>query len=160
MRLHPIVWELFRTAGEDDIIPLAFPITSVRGEKVSAIPVLKGQSITVQFACYNRNPDVWGVDADEFRPERFLDAKAAATASVGVYANLLNFSAGVRGCIGWRFSVYEMQALACTLLEHFAFALPPQTEENRIERKPTGNMIPFAKGHKGGWMGLKVKAIA
>lgn len=54
MRLHPIVWTLNRVAGKDDVIPLAFPITTKTGGNISAIPVSKGQSIQIAIAAYNR----------------------------------------------------------------------------------------------------------
>jgi len=159
MRLHPIVWLLGREAGRDDVIPLAFPITTNSGAQVSAIPVKKGQIVDISIAAYNRNPNVWGEDPDNWRPERFLNMDKAHMVSVGVYANLLNFSAGIRGCLGWRFAVIEMQAIAATLIEKFEFELPPQTEKTRIIRKPTGLMVPMAEGYLGVWMGLRVKSL-
>jgi cytochrome P450 len=54
MRLHPIVWQLAREAGQDDVIPLQFPITSTSGEKINAIPVKKGQMVEIAIASYNR----------------------------------------------------------------------------------------------------------
>lgn len=120
---------------------------------------------------------MWGADAGVWNPERFLRPDKAGTTSVGMFANLLNFctcspaspypncckltlapvAAGIRACIGWRFAVIEMQAIAATLIENFEFALPPQTKENIIRRKPTDVMAPMADGHLGVWMGLKVK---
>ncbi|KZV64464.1 cytochrome P450 [Peniophora sp. CONT] len=155
VRLHPIVWNLVRVAGQDDVIPLATPVISKSGHEISAIPIRKGQNIDISISQYNRNPAVWGDDADIWNPERFMTIDKATQTSVGVYANLLTFSAGVRSCIGWRFSVLEMQAIAATLIENFEFSLPPQTEENIIRRRPSGLMAPMADGHPGIWMGLK-----
>ncbi|VDC00881.1 unnamed protein product [Peniophora sp. CBMAI 1063] len=157
MRIHPIVWLLNRTAGQDDVIPLLKPIVTESGQEISAIPVRKGQNIEISIATYNRNPDVWGADAGEWNPERFMRIDKAGMTSVGVFANLLNFSAGLRACLGWRFSVIEMQAIAATLIENFEFGLPPQTKENIIHRKPTGVMAPMTEGGTSIWMGLKVK---
>ncbi len=58
-----------------------------------------------------------------------------------------------------RRSVIEMQVLATTLLENFAFSLPPQSEKTRIYRKPGGLMIPMAEGEQGTWLGLMIKAL-
>ena len=54
LRLHPIGAELGREAGQDDVIPLAFPITSESGAQITAIPVKKGQMINIAIASYNR----------------------------------------------------------------------------------------------------------
>ena len=54
MRLHPIVWVLGRVATRDDMIPLAFPITTTSGEQVSSIPVKKGTAIDIAIHVYQR----------------------------------------------------------------------------------------------------------
>lgn len=54
MRLHPIIWTIVREAGQDDVIPLAQPITNERGEQIYAIPVKKGQVIDIAVSAYNR----------------------------------------------------------------------------------------------------------
>ncbi|VDB83332.1 unnamed protein product [Peniophora sp. CBMAI 1063] len=160
MRLHPIVPTLFRVAGQDEVLPLQHPIVGEDGQKMSSIPVHKGQIINISVAAYNRNPEVWGVDAASWNPERFVQMDKRSMVSLGPYANVGNFAAGVRGCLGWRFAIIEMQAIAATLIEKFDFALPPQTKENKIRRMPAVLMAPMAEGHQGVWMGLKVKSVA
>lgn len=54
MRLHPIFWLLARVATVDDVIPLAFPITTKSGEQISSIPIKKGTPIDISTAAYNR----------------------------------------------------------------------------------------------------------
>lgn len=54
MRLHPIIWMLSRVAGQDDAIPLAFPVTTKSGRLVSSIPVKKGTIIDIAFHAYQR----------------------------------------------------------------------------------------------------------
>ena len=110
MRLHPIIWMLGRVASRDDVIPLAFPITTKSGERVSSIPVKKGTNIDIAVHAYQRYvrpttppplyrvlplsrsnrrlPQVWGEDADEWNPDRFLDTEAIKQTSIGVYGNL------------------------------------------------------------------------
>jgi len=158
LRLHPIVPTLARQAANDDSIPLDFPITTTSGEDISRIPVSKGQRILVSIGIYNRLTQVWGEDANEWNPNRFLELKNQKT-NLGVYANLLSFSAGVRSCIGWRFAIMELQAILFGLLENFEFAPPPEGLDN-IQRVPAGLMIPMIKNnwHKGVQMPLHVKA--
>ncbi|KAI0293886.1 cytochrome P450 [Multifurca ochricompacta] len=159
MRLHPIIWMLRRVAGRDDVIPLAFPITTKSGEQISSIPVKKGTPIDIFIDAYNRLPEVWGPDADEWNPDRFLDQNKKQQISLGVFANLLNFSGGLRACLGWRFAVLEMQVIAVTLLENFEFSPPPESEKTRIYRKPGSNMMPMTENGKRAWMGLEITAL-
>ena len=46
---------------------------------LSAIPVEKGTQILVSIIASNRNQDVWGPDADEWKPERWMAASNATT---------------------------------------------------------------------------------
>ncbi len=88
LRLHPIVPALVRTAGRDDVLPLALPIVTKDGETLTELPIQKGQDVIVSICAYNRLPSVWGSDADEWNPRRFLDMSKEKQTSVGVYANL------------------------------------------------------------------------
>ena len=54
MRLDPIAWRLIRTANRDDILPLAFPITTKSGEQITSIPIQKGTPIDISPIAYNR----------------------------------------------------------------------------------------------------------
>jgi len=104
LRFHPIVFHLFRMPVKDDIIPLSEPIITSSGEVISELHVRRGQNIIASVAGYNRVKSVWGEDADIWNPLRFIEDKTEKPVKVGMYANLMTFSAGVRSCIGWRFS--------------------------------------------------------
>ena len=104
LRLHPIVYMLGRVAGRDDVLPLASPITNMDGEVVSEIPVPKGTNCIISIWAYNRLKSIWGADADEFNPRRFIEHEKRGETYVGVTSNLMTFGAGVQACLGWRFS--------------------------------------------------------
>ncbi|KAG2067610.1 cytochrome P450 [Suillus decipiens] len=158
LRLHPIVPTLFREADSDDVIPLSQPIETKSGKIINEIPVSKGQGITASICTYNRLQSVWGEDADEWNPSRFLDNDREKS-SLGVFANLMTFSGGLRGCIGWRFAVLEIQAVLVELFENFEFRFPEGVE---IVRLNAGLMTPMVKGklHEGIQMPLEVSVIA
>ncbi|KAF7436931.1 hypothetical protein PC9H_003765 [Pleurotus ostreatus] len=143
LRLYPIVPALVRTAERDDVLPLALPIVTKDGETLTELPIQKGQDFIVSICAYNRLPSVWGSDADEWNPRRFLDTSKEKQTSVGVYANLMTFSGGVQACIGWRFAVIELQALLVEAVENFKFVLPKGVE---IMRLPAGIMVPMVRG--------------
>ncbi|KAN0129565.1 hypothetical protein V8E53_012561 [Lactarius tabidus] len=50
MRLDPILWMTPRRATRDDILPLAFPITTKSGKQITSIPIKKGTPIDISFA--------------------------------------------------------------------------------------------------------------
>ncbi|EGN99109.1 hypothetical protein SERLA73DRAFT_181928 [Serpula lacrymans var. lacrymans S7.3] len=143
LRLHPIVAALFREAAGEDVLPLSEPLETVSGKMIDQIPISKGQTINVSVCAYNRLPSVWGEDADSWNPNRFLNSDKEGRTSVGVFANLMTFSAGIRACIGWRFALLELQAVLSELVETFVFQYP---EEMEIIRLNAGIMAPIMKG--------------
>lgn len=56
-------------------MPLYRPIRSTSGELIQSIPLKKNTRVLVSIIGANRNKDVWGDDADEFKPERWLDRR-------------------------------------------------------------------------------------
>ncbi|KAE9394403.1 cytochrome P450 [Gymnopus androsaceus JB14] len=159
LRMYPILQNITREAQSDDVIPLEFPVANVSGDEISQIPVRKGTRVTLSLGCYNRLPQVWGDDADEWKPERFINMPKKNT-NLGVYANLMTFSAGIRGCIGWRFAVMELQAIIFGLLEKFEFCPPASGELDEIQAVPVGGAVPMKKGkwEEGRQMPLLIRA--
>ncbi|THH04268.1 hypothetical protein EW145_g5647 [Phellinidium pouzarii] len=65
-----------------------------------------------------RNPDLWGPDADIFDPERFLDP--ARTARLAANPMMFTpFSAGPRICLGQNFAYNEVSFFLVRLLQQF-----------------------------------------
>ncbi len=50
---------------------------TVSGEETTSVPVPAGTNVLISILGANRNKDVWGADADEWRPERWLTASGA-----------------------------------------------------------------------------------
>ncbi|KAK0451236.1 cytochrome P450 [Desarmillaria tabescens] len=121
LRLHPILHTMLRYTKDDDVIPLNEPVRILTGEVWSEIPVRKGQMVMVSAYMYNRLSSVWGNNPDEWEPERFLRAEEKDRISVGLHANLINFSDGVYGCIGWKYGLLQVQAILLELLKSFEF---------------------------------------
>ncbi|KAI0666534.1 PAH-inducible cytochrome P450 monooxygenase PC-PAH 4 [Trametes maxima] len=160
LRIHPIASLLPRVAVQDDVIPLAHPITTTTGEVISEIPISKGQVIVTSFAAYQRLTQVWGEDAHVWNPDRFTRIDVGKQTNVGVFANLMTFSAGPHSCIGWRFSVIEQQALVAELVSAFQFELPAGTDAKNTEvvRAPSGtSMVPIVRGKPELGAGLRLQ---
>lgn len=83
LRIVPAAPALFRVAEQDDVIPLSRPVPRADGKgMLSHINVPKGTSITIGLKAANLDPEIWGADADEFKPERWLDPARARRASL------------------------------------------------------------------------------
>lgn len=65
------------------------------------------------------DPDVWGPDADQFNPERWLDPNGRAQ-NVSQYS-YMPFSRGPRDCIGSRFALLEAKTIMAMIYRHFEF---------------------------------------
>ena len=53
-------------------MPLSEPITGVDGTELHEIPVPKDTTVVVAIYSANRNKAIWGEDALEWKPERWL----------------------------------------------------------------------------------------
>lgn len=78
----------------------------------------------------NRNEDLWGKDALEFRPERWIDRDPETGVerpnnSGGAESNYANltFLHGPRSCIGHSFAVAELRCLAAVFVGRFEFEM-------------------------------------
>ncbi|KAF9524825.1 cytochrome P450 [Crepidotus variabilis] len=143
LRLYPPVASLHRVAVKDIVLPLSQPIKGIDGKVILEIPVPKGSEILVSIINCNRNPDLWGPDAHEYKPERWLKPlpDSVLVAQIpGVYGNQMTFSGGGRSCIGFKFSLLEMKVVLSLLVRKFEFDLPKSKE---IGWKIGGVASPF-----------------
>lgn len=72
-------------------MPLSQPVRGLDGTLISEIPVPEGTLILIGILAANRNPQLWGPDAEEWKPERWLDPLPEAIKEAhipGVYSHL------------------------------------------------------------------------
>ncbi|KAI0775295.1 cytochrome P450 [Trametes elegans] len=127
LRSHPIVSISAREAHRDTIVPLSEPIRGVDGGTITEVAVPKGTFLILGLQACNTNKALWGEDAYEWKPERWLQPlpRAVEEARIsGIYANLMTFGAGTYSCIGFKFSQLEMKVVLSTLVAAFRFQLP------------------------------------
>lgn len=73
---------------EDTVMPLSKPIRGNDGTLVPEVFVPKGTHLWLGMLAVNRDPSIWGDDADTWRPERWLDALPERVVDVpGIYGN-------------------------------------------------------------------------
>ncbi|EIW63773.1 cytochrome P450, partial [Trametes versicolor FP-101664 SS1] len=146
LRLNPAIYALLRVTSRDEVIPLAYPIVTISGAATHEVYVPKGTELMISIQAYNRLPQVWGTDADTFNPHRFLERGKTDETFVGMTSNLMTFSAGLQGCIGWRFAIIVMQAMLVELVENFRFTLLDDQPE--IVHLPAGFRVPIVEGER------------
>lgn len=115
LRLHSTISFANRTVQRDTVLPLL---------NAGAVPVPGGTTIRIGMATSNTAPRIWGADAREFRPQRWLEKDATwdgEYALPGVWSNIMSFMGGPRGCIGYRFALLEMKMIIAVLLRRFQF---------------------------------------
>ena len=85
----------------DSIVPLRFPIKSTDGKtQLDSIFVPKGTDVHIGIVSANTDKHIWGLDALEWKPERWLSPlpQTVTDAKVpGVLPGLMSFSTGARG---------------------------------------------------------------
>ncbi|KAH8818614.1 fatty acid hydroxylase [Flagelloscypha sp. PMI_526] len=118
-----------------------FPPVSVR----SAVPIqdttigdgkyaLKGgMSTIINTYSMQRDPLVWGDDAEEFKPERMLDGKFEALPKNAWQP----FGFGARACIGRPFAWQEMQIAMVTILQTFELSLADPSYDLQLKQTLT-----------------------
>ncbi|KAH8674572.1 cytochrome P450 [Tricladium varicosporioides] len=106
LRLFPTVAMNARVALRDTILP-----TGGGSDGKQPIAVMKGE--TVGFVPYimHRRSDIWGGDADEFKPERWEGKKLSW--------EFIPFSGGPRICLGQQYALNEANFLIVKLLQRY-----------------------------------------
>ncbi|KAH9857430.1 cytochrome P450 [Lenzites betulinus] len=124
LRVHSPVNIISRATAKDMSLPLHTPCRDKNGMVVTEVAVPKGTWVMANLQASNCNPALWGEDAYEWKPERWLRPHPSQLDDAripGVYSNLMSFSGGVRSCIGFKFSQLEMKIVLSVLLSSFKF---------------------------------------
>jgi cytochrome P450 len=107
LRLCPPVPVDPKEVVEEDVLP-------------SGVRVQPGVTVLWSAYCMGRLPQVWGEDADQFRPARWLDAQGEWKQPVDYWANV-PFQAGPRICLGRQLAYLECKAVLCSLFSKYTF---------------------------------------
>ncbi|KAK0988782.1 hypothetical protein LTS01_009051 [Friedmanniomyces endolithicus] len=119
-RLYPVVPVNSRQAVEDTILPLG-------GGKDGLAPVFVPKGWTAAWSVWamHRRKDYFGDDANEFRPERWLDDPETGKKGLRPGWEFLPFNGGPRICLGQQFAINEASYTTVRLCQAF------QTIESR-----------------------------
>ncbi|CAM8977045.1 unnamed protein product [Rhodiola kirilowii] len=99
--------------------------------KLGDILVPKGTSLWTLLPVLHRDPDYWGPDANEFKPERFANGLSEACKHPFAY---LPFGSGPRVCLGMNFAMLELKIALSLLISKFHFAVSPDYRHSPVLR--------------------------
>ncbi|KAH8204419.1 hypothetical protein TruAng_001470 [Truncatella angustata] len=126
--------------------------TSIMGHRVP-----KGTRIILAAAAINFDQDLWGPDAGEFNPDRWMakDAADKSAASGGATSNYayMTFLHGPRSCIGQAFAKAEFACLLASWVGRLEFELYNKEEHDErnvqikggVTARPAKGMYVYAK---------------
>lgn len=113
LRLYPAVPMSGRTAEEHDILPDGYIVN-------------KGETVYYLSYAMGRMPYIWGDDAQEFLPERWLKDGIFQPESSFKF---ISFHAGPRICLGKDFAYRQMKIVSMALVRFFRFKLENETND-------------------------------
>jgi cytochrome P450 len=121
LRLYPPVPVDMRCAENDDVLP--------DGHRVS-----KGDNIYYIAYAMGRMTYIWGQDAEEFKPERWLKDGLFQPESPFKF---ISFHAGPRICLGKDFAYRQMKIVSMALLHFFRFKMADENSKVYYKRMLT-----------------------
>ncbi|KAI1439068.1 cytochrome P450 [Xylaria sp. CBS 124048] len=100
-----------------------------------------GTVLSVPTYTIHHSKEIWGADADAFRPERWVNATTRQRNA------FIPFSYGPRSCVGRNVAEMEMKMIAATWIRRYDVFLRQEVMETRegFLRKPLGLEIGFRR---------------
>ncbi|RZC82636.1 hypothetical protein C5167_045422 [Papaver somniferum] len=86
------------------------------------INIPEGINFWIPISTLHRNLEIWGPDANEFKPERFVNGILGATKVPHAY---IMFGLGPRTCLGQKFAIAELKIMISLILSKFCFSSSP-----------------------------------
>ncbi|KAK4371938.1 hypothetical protein RND71_007322 [Anisodus tanguticus] len=114
LRLYPAVPVDAKICFSDDTLPDGFSVN-------------KGDMVSYQPYAMGRMKFIWGDDAEEYKPERWLDGDGFFRPENPF--KFTAFQAGPRICLGKEFAYRQMKIFSAVLLRYFVFKL---SDEKKI----------------------------
>lgn len=100
----------------------------------------KGAYIMVNFFALQNSKDIWGEDANEFHPERWLASSSFVSPSayigVGMHPNEIAFSPfsyGIRNCLGMNMALWEIRGVLSGILGKYRFEFADSNLEDETK---------------------------
>ena len=92
---------------------------SVRDTMLVGVPIPKGTTIMLSPEVINHDKSLWGEDANEFNPDRWMGPGRANTGGATSNYAMLTFLHGPHSCIGQGFTKSELACLLATVVGRY-----------------------------------------
>ncbi|KAG0340365.1 hypothetical protein BG004_006460 [Podila humilis] len=125
LRLYPSVPKNGKTCVQDDVLPS------------SGIRVYKGETVGWSSWAMGRDTNIWGPDAKEFNPQRWLTGEKPSA------SKFVSFHLGPRTCLGQQFATIEAITIMSMMVSQFTFELVNPADEPAYVASLT---LPMANG--------------
>ncbi|KAG5036009.1 hypothetical protein JHK87_010919 [Glycine soja] len=90
--------------------------------QIGNLNVPKGVCLWTLIPTLHRDPEIWGPDANEFKPERFSEGVSKACRFPHAY---VPFGLGTRLCLGKNFAMVQLKVVLALIISKFSFSLSP-----------------------------------
>jgi cytochrome P450/NADPH-cytochrome P450 reductase len=107
LRVHPVAPYIVRYALKD-----------IKLDNGIFIP--KHTQLVTLFQIMHNDPNIWGADAIEYKPERFLNDAVFEKVPRSAYSP---FAYGPRNCIGWRLAMIEIMLTLSSIIKNYEIKL-------------------------------------
>ncbi|KAH7322542.1 cytochrome P450 [Stachybotrys elegans] len=103
------------------------------GIEISGEHIPEGTIVGMNAWVVHRDRQVFGADADKWRPERWIEADPVQRKKMD--DGLLTFGAGHRTCLGKHISLLEIYKLVPTILQEYEFTFANPSKVWRVENR-------------------------
>ncbi|XP_052207737.1 cytochrome P450 714C2-like [Diospyros lotus] len=104
-------------------LAVAFSREALEDLKIGGIEIPKGVGLWMMVSELHTDPETWGPDSYEFKPDRFANGISGACKLPQSY---MPFGFGPRQCLGQNLAMLELKLIIGLVLSNFSFRLSPK----------------------------------